>query len=159
MRVIEYYVRYSGFFALAEYYTIENEMEEMDMKQHRIYWTNGQVSISLPSNAVYNVVRGAKEPVSFIEDMDMKPYIDKVLYALNQGYTAHDGNGLFFSYLIDGLYSVYDPATKDEDAVSEMDIRRRLQIYYKANPNEMEDDIAYIEEWLKPINVRGETYL
>jgi hypothetical protein len=122
-------------------------------KNYRIHFVGGGISMVADIHTVTDyLAHRNNDDVLYIEDMDMKPLLDKVIQAMDNGLTCGDGAGLFFSYIGNGVYTICDPATdrNEEDMMKggELDIRRRLQQYYKANPQEMEEDEAYIETFM-----------
>jgi hypothetical protein len=124
----------------------------------RIHWNadhDNLVSVAMPTDAAYTIARGYSDVIVFMENMDLKVHIDKIIYAMKHGVTCGDGAGLFFSYISDDKYHIVDPATdKVEDdymETGEKDIRRRLQIYYTKKPDELDEDMLYIEETLREL--------
>ena len=85
-----------------------------------------------------------KDKVVYIEDLEMKPFMDLCIQALQQGYLLGT-DGAFFSY-IEGEYYIDKPDIYREPlAVHELTVRTYLQTFYKRNKDAYLEDKAYLE--------------
>lgn len=126
--------------------------ETVMLYSHRVYFKGEAAPIGFNTGLtlVGLVDRHGEDDVLYIEDMLMKPWLDKCIHALKLG-VAMGTDGLFITYIGEDTYNVIDPALEHGDdsndmPETEMDIRRRLQQYYKKNPQAVEEDTPYIEE-------------
>ena len=117
------------------------------MTNIRIHWNDGKISLPMNEEAACTIAQYSMDKLLWMEDMDMKPFLDKCIMALKGGITLGT-DGLFIQHIEDDNYIVVDPALGNEDGEydNEVSVRRRLQTYYKASPMEYEMDKEYIEE-------------
>lgn len=116
--------------------------ETVMLYSHRVYFKGEAAPIGFNSglSLVGLVDKHGEDNVLYIEDMLMKPSIDKVMEALSTGVVA----GFTF---MDGSYYIEEGQWKrGTQVITEMDMRRRLQQHYKEDPAMIEEDISYIED-------------
>lgn len=117
---------------------------------HRVYFKGlvAPIGFNTGLTLVGLVEQHSEDNVIYIEDMLMKPWLDECMKAMQAGITMGT-DGIFFSYIEEDTYSVVDPAldpwNRDNHTENEMSIRRRLQSFYKKNPEAMDEDKLYIE--------------
>lgn len=109
---------------------------------YRIWFKdNDTPSAIMDTDETYQQMDG-EESVLFIEDMDMKPFIDKCLLELKKGTTLRSLSGTicyiqgFYYWAVEGM-----KATK----VNELFVRRSLQVFYNASPEDYAGDKEYID--------------
>jgi hypothetical protein len=108
---------------------------------HRVYFT-GQEPIGFDSVEVLNGLREAMgaDNLIYIEEMELKPFIDTYIEAMKTGVIAG------FSTLDGGYYIEEGEWKRGDQVITEVDVRRELQSFYKEHPEAIEEDSAYIED-------------
>lgn len=115
-------------------------------KNYKVHFIGGGISMEGDINTVAEYLsKRNNDDVLYIEDMDMKPLLDKVIQALRTGVLAG------FTFMDGSYYYKGSLWYRGTMPITEMDMRRRLQEYYKKDPSMIEEDESYIEERIREL--------
>jgi hypothetical protein len=112
-----------------------------------IHWVNGSRSPVMDTHKVFREAQGKHSSIEWVENVSMRPYIDKCLKVMRAGHK-------FPSYNHSGcelLYRENDYYIGDR-LIDELVVRRDLQNYYTMTNGTLEEDTPYIEERLIQIS-------